>query len=101
MTEDTDATRAAGAAMLRPGMQILVDGALMPLPEEFVAAFRPGDLLLSTGDSLVHVPKALRELAAAAVSQALTAFAQLSTVSDTAITAFYKHFAARLTDAAT
>src|SRR5579871_3956240 len=62
------------------------------------AAFRAGDRLIvvqETGD-LLHVPAAVQQLAAEAVSRAAGAFAALGQASDKQISAFFEAFAARL-----
>ncbi len=65
---------------------------------ELAAAFAPGDRLVIVQDTgaLLHVPANEAAIATAAVDAAVTAFAQMGTVSDDAITAFYEAFAARL-----
>jgi glutamate-5-semialdehyde dehydrogenase len=80
-------------------MRILVNGdTLLRVPDEIVAAFQPGDRLLVADGAVLLVPRAQRELAAAAVAGAHDAFMRLGTVDDAAITRFYARFAARLAD---
>ncbi|MCC7493166.1 MAG: aldehyde dehydrogenase family protein [Fimbriimonadaceae bacterium] len=86
---------------LTAGMPLLVDGdRLVTVPPALADAFQPGDRLLVVAGSgdLLHIPAAEREVAAAAVGRAASAFAQMGAVSDAAITAFYAAFAARLAD---
>ena len=62
------------------------------------AAFQPGDRLIvvqETGE-LLHVPAAVHELTAGAVSQAVAAFAAMGQVRDEAVSAFFDAFANRL-----
>jgi glutamate-5-semialdehyde dehydrogenase len=86
---------------LVPGMPIVFAGDRVTyVSEPLAAAFRSGDRLLVDPDSgaLLHVPAAEHEIAAAAVARARAAFARMGEVSDTAITAFFDAFAARLED---
>jgi glutamate-5-semialdehyde dehydrogenase len=84
---------------LTAGMAIPFGGdRLTRVSEALAAAFRPGDRLIvvqETGE-LLHVPEAVHELAAAAVSQAVEAFADMGRVSDAAVSAFFDAFACRL-----
>lgn len=60
--------------------------------------FAPGDRLIvvqTTGD-LLHIPKEIWDLSREAVGNASSAFSQMGTISDEAITAFYKSFANQL-----
>jgi glutamate-5-semialdehyde dehydrogenase len=70
------------------------------VPPDLAAAFAPGDALLivqETGD-LLHIEAAVRHQAAQAVSRAAAAFTALAAVPDSAISAFFDAFAARLAD---
>ncbi len=67
---------------------------------ELAAAFRSGDRLVvvhETGD-LLHLPSSEYAVAAAAVSAATAAFAELHRVSDDQISEFFEQFATRLDD---
>jgi len=89
-------------------LQSLPVGAVIPFGGDrfttvsaaLAAAFAPGDRLIvvqDTGD-LLHVPAAVHEIASAAVARARVAFDRLAGVEDSAITAFFEAFAARLAD---
>jgi glutamate-5-semialdehyde dehydrogenase len=68
--------------------------------DELAAAFTAGDRLVvvqDTGD-LLHIPEAAWKTAADAVGAATAAFAELRSVSDDSISAFYRAFADRLED---
>lgn len=88
---------------LTAGMPIVFDGQRVTrVSPELAAAFAPGDALLvvhRTGE-LLHVPAAVRALVTECVTRATTAFSALNSVSDAAITMFFKGFAERLADAA-
>jgi len=67
---------------------------------ELADAFEPGDRLIvvqSTGD-LIHIPSDDWTTARDAVGRAHAAFAEMGSVADEQITAFFEHFAARLAD---
>jgi len=86
---------------LQPGMPILYAGnKLARVSPELAAAFAPGDSLLVVQRSgeLLHVPSAVRELVDGCVARAASAFAELSSLPDAAITRFFSEFAARLAD---
>jgi glutamate-5-semialdehyde dehydrogenase len=86
---------------LTPGMPIVYAGTKVArVSEELAARFRAGDAVLvaaSTG-TLLHVPKAVRELVADAVQRAESAFGVLNRTSDAAISRFFAGFAARLSN---
>src|SRR5678815_6053461 len=86
---------------LAPGQAIPFGGdRVAHVAPELAAAFRPGDRLVvvqEQGD-LLHVPAADHAAAEVAVGRASAAFARMGEVSDTAITAFFDAFAARLAD---
>jgi glutamate-5-semialdehyde dehydrogenase len=88
---------------LQPGMPIVVGGdRVTTVSPELAAAFESGDALLveeATGE-LLHVPAAARRAASSAVDAAVDAFAQLGSVTDAAIDAFFLGAAERLTDPA-
>lgn len=99
MTEESRLTR------LEPGMQILVGGdRIVHVSAELAEKFLPGDRLIAVrsagadGDVL-HIPRAIHEIATAAVTRAVEAFEALQTASDEQITRFYEGFAERLSDA--
>ena len=84
---------------LTPGMPIPWGGdRITHVSDELAAAFTAGDRLVvvqDTGD-LLHIPEAAWKTAAAAVDAATAAFAELRSVIDDSITAFYLAFADRL-----
>lgn len=86
---------------LSEGMPIVWGGDRISLvPKDLADAFRPGDRLIvvqDTGD-LLHVPQQSWKVADEAARAAESAFSQLGTVDDAAITAFYEAFADRLED---
>ncbi len=67
---------------------------------ELAAAFRPGDRLVvvQADGALLHVPAAEHAIVDAAVSAAVAGFSELGSVSDDAITDFFREFADRLAD---
>ncbi len=83
------------------GERLLVGGdRFATISKELAEAFRPGDSLVvveSTGE-ILHLPKAERSLADAAVARAAEAFTQMGTISDIQISKFFAEFAARLED---
>lgn len=86
---------------LDPGAEVLIGGdRLVRVPDEVIAAFRPGDALIpvaATGE-LLHVPAGQRRIAADAVARAESAFRRMGGVADGAISRFYEEFARRLED---
>ena len=86
-------------ASLTVGMPIVWGGnQVTTVSDELAAAFVEGDRLIvvqDTGD-LLHVPQAEWQTAAGTVDRAVAAFEELRTISDDAVTAFYREFAARL-----
>ncbi len=84
---------------LTPGMPIPWGGdRITHVSDELAAAFSAGDRLVvvqDTGD-LLHIPEAAWITAADAVHAAAAAFAELRSVSDDRISAFYLTFADRL-----
>ncbi len=68
------------------------------VPADIAAAFAPGDRLIVVQETgaLLHVPQAVHELAASAVTRAVDSFAQVAKVSDPQITRFFDSFAALL-----
>ena len=87
---------------LTAGMPIVWGGDRVSLvPEDLARRFVAGDRLLvmqETGE-LLHIPRAIHDIARAAVTRARDAFAELSTVSDQQITDFFEAFAAQLESA--
>jgi glutamate-5-semialdehyde dehydrogenase len=67
---------------------------------ELAAAFREGDRLIvvQTSGALLHIPAAVDALVADTVTDAVAAFADLSTVTDDQITDFFDRFAGALAD---
>ncbi len=86
---------------LAAGMPVLYGGNKVAyVSEELAAAFQSGDRLIvvqASGD-LLHIPADVWSTAAAAVTRAADAFAQMGAVADTQITRFYDLFAQRLDD---
>jgi len=86
---------------LEAGMPIIYGGdKVVSVPPDLAAAFQPGDRLVVVQDTgaLLHIPAADWDVAAGAVGAAWTAFAQMGTVTDEQITAFYEAFADFLAD---
>jgi glutamate-5-semialdehyde dehydrogenase len=86
---------------LEPGQTIIYGGnRTTTVPADVAAAFVEGDRLVVVNDTgdLIHVPAAEWELAAASVERAHEAFLGLGSVSDDAISTFYRVFADRLAD---
>ena len=86
---------------LEAGMPIVFGGdRVVRVDAELAAAFQPGDRLLVVQDSgaLLHVPAREWETASGAVGAAAGAFATMATVTDEAVTEFYRRFASRLQD---
>ena len=84
---------------LTAGMPIPFGGdKVTQVSPELAEAFEPGDRLVIVQDTgtLLHISSAEGDIAEGAVSAAVAAFAQMGTVSDDSITAFYEAFAARL-----
>lgn len=70
---------------------------------ELAAAFEAGDALapLERTGEVLHIKRAEREVASAAVGRAHSAFAAMGAVTDEQISAFFRGFAERLADDAT
>jgi len=66
--------------------------------DELAAAFTAGDRLVIVQDTgaVLHIPASEAAIAEGAVGAAAAAFAEMGSVSDDAITAFYRAFASRL-----
>jgi glutamate-5-semialdehyde dehydrogenase len=86
---------------LEAGMPILVGGdRVVRVSAELAQKFRPGDRLIvvrGTGD-ILHLPKAIYEMAWEAVTRALEAFEAQKSASDEQFTRFYTGCAGRLAD---
>lgn len=86
---------------LKAGQPIVFGGnRVVRVSDELAADFAPGDRLVvvdDTGD-LLHVPAAEWAIASGAVERAHRAFLQLGSVPDSAVSAFYDHFADRLAE---
>lgn len=84
---------------LSAGMPVLYAGnRVATVSAELAERYRPGDRLLvvqSTGDLLL-IPAEPFEVAAVAVGRAYSAFQQMGSVTDAAISRFYEEFALRL-----
>ena len=95
-------TKASGRlTALSVGQQIVFGGdRVATVSAELAAVFGPGDRLVvdPVAGDLLHVPRAEHDLAAAAVSAAELAFAELARCGDDRITAFFDEFANRLAD---
>ena len=87
---------------LTAGMPIVYGGnRVATVSEDLASAFAPGDHLVvvqTTGD-LIHIPSADWEVAQGAVGRASAAFGQMGSVSDAAISEFYRAFARLLAGA--
>ena len=88
-------------ASLTAGMPIIWgSNQVTTVPEDLAAAFVAGDrpiVVQDTGD-LLHVPKNEWDTASQAVARAVDAFTGLRSVTDDAVTKFYREFASRLED---
>ncbi|MCP3987466.1 MAG: aldehyde dehydrogenase family protein [Actinomycetia bacterium] len=87
--------------VLQAGQPIVFGGnRVTRVSAELAAAFTEGDRLVVVADTgdLLHIPAAEWETATVAVGRAHAAFGRLGAVSDDAISAFYRAFAARLAD---
>src|SRR5688500_7098171 len=102
--DDSGAARNAGRLeALAPGQAIPFGGDRAAyVSPELAAAFRPGDRLVVVQDAgdLLHIPAREHAAAEGAIDRAAAAFARMGEVSDTAITAFFEAFAAKLEDEA-
>ena len=86
---------------LTAGQEIVFGGdRVTTVPSELAEAFRPGDRLVVVQDTgaLLHIPATEWAIAAEAIERASRAFLEMGSVSDQAITSFYRAFAARLSD---
>jgi glutamate-5-semialdehyde dehydrogenase len=100
-----DVRRATAEAVeltrLTPGMQFLYAGnKLTTVSDELAAGFAPGDRLLivqRTGE-ILHVPRKQWEIADSALDAAVSAFAAVTSASDSAFVDFYERFARTLED---
>src|SRR5690606_7526457 len=89
---------------LEAGMAIPYGGdRLTYVDSDLASAFRSGDRLVVLQDSgdLLHISRSVWEAAERAVDRAYSAFQQMGTVNDEAISRFYRAFAERLEDDAT
>ncbi len=87
--------------VLQAGQPIVFGGnRLTRVSAELAEAFTEGDRLVVVADTgdLLHIPAVEWETATGAVGRAHAAFGRLGAVSDDAISAFYRAFAARLAD---
>lgn len=86
---------------LTPDMPIPFGGNQVTyVSDELAAAFESGDRLVvvqDTGD-LLHIPAAVWSVSSNAVERAAAAFSTMGAVTESQITAFYREFAARLSD---
>ncbi len=86
---------------LEPGQVIPYGGhRFVPVSLELANEFSPGDHLVVVANSgeLLRVPASVQRVASTAVGAASDAFAQMSAISDEAITNFFDAFAQRLAD---
>jgi glutamate-5-semialdehyde dehydrogenase len=86
---------------LEAGMPIPFGGdRVSRVSDELAAAFQPGDRLVVVQEdgALLHIPRSDWDTATGAVGRAVGAFSQMVTVSEEAITDFYRRFAAALAD---
>ena len=86
---------------LTPGMPIPFGGdGMTSVSTALAEAFEAGDSLVVMQDTgeLLHVRGDVRSAAIKAVERAIDAFAQLSTVSDAAISEFFERFALKLAE---
>lgn len=94
-------THAQALNELTPGMKLLVGGnRTVTVSEKLAAEFRAGDSLavVEKTEQILHIPKAERQIAEAAVSRTLGAFAEMGAVSDEQISRFFEQFASHLSD---
>ncbi len=86
---------------LERGQIVVVGGdRYVTVSAELAAAFAPGDRLIAVADTgdLLHIPAAQFRIAERAVGAARSAFADLATVDDDQVSAFFDEFASRLDD---
>lgn len=86
---------------LEPEMVLVYGGNRVARVDEALArAFQGGDsVFVDPKGTILHIPKAERQCAQEAVSRAQAAFSQMGSVSDEAISAFFRGFASRLENA--
>jgi glutamate-5-semialdehyde dehydrogenase len=85
------------------GERLLVGGdRFATISQELAAAFQPGDsiVVVESSGEVLHLPRAERAITDTAVQRARIAFAQMGTVTDESISAFFEEFARRLEDPA-
>lgn len=91
--------RVIALTSLARGTRLLCGGdKLIAVPDAVCERFAPGDALVvvETSEQVLLIPAAERALVADAVGRACTAFEQVRSASDAAISAFFEDFACRL-----
>jgi len=86
---------------LTAGMPIPYGGdRVAVVPAELAAAFKAGDRLVVVQETgaLLHIPKAVNDIASSAVTRAHEAFQEMGNASDERVTRFFGAFAAKLED---
>jgi len=99
MTASSNVDRAIALTSLPRGTRLLCGGdKLLAVPDTVCDRFAPGDALVvvEASEQVLLIPAAERALVAAAVARACTAFEQVRSASDSAISAFFEDFALRL-----
>ena len=100
--DDGSARSEGRLTALMAGQAILFGGdRVTHVSTDLAATFKAGDRLIVLQDSgdLLHIPAAEQAVSALAVGRAAAAAAQMTTVDDTAVTAFFEAFARRIEDA--
>ena len=90
----------SGAGVLRPGDRVLVGAQLIEVGSDFANTLEPGDVVLGIAHSgqLRRIPASVDHIVDVAVTDAMTAFTEMSTASDDQISAFFASAAVRLAD---
>ena len=97
---DTPGVTNDGPRTLRAGDRVLVGSRVIEIDQEFEKSLQPGDVVLGIAHSgaLRRIPTGVAETVENAVTRAISAFSQMSLVSDEQITRFFELSAQRLAD---
>ncbi len=94
-------SKAQPLSALTPGMQLLVGGnRALIVDEKLALAFCEGDSLavVEKTEEILHIPASEQKIARDAVARTVSAFGEMSAVTDKAIDSFFDKFAQRLSD---